>query len=296
VEEGDYYGAALALGSADVTLWQLVNAYRTLANGGKYSELRLTNGADTQKSMQVYSSEASFVISDILSDRASRSTTFGLENSLGTRYWSAVKTGTSKDMRDNWCIGFTDRYTIGVWVGNFDGSPMRDVSGVTGAAPVWMELVDFLHRHSASVPPPKPESVVPRQVEYENGIEAAREEFFVAGTQASMIAAKPAATARAGIAYPGNGTIIAIDPDMPAAVQRVRFLAAPQLAGQRWQLDGEVLGAPEEPVFWAPRPGHHDLVLIDAGGAELDRVRFEVRGAARSHDSASQARVATERS
>jgi penicillin-binding protein 1C len=85
VEEGDYYGAALALGSADVTLWQLVNAYRTLANGGKYSELRLTSDTDTQKPIQIYSPEASFVISDILSDRASRSTTFGLENSLATR-------------------------------------------------------------------------------------------------------------------------------------------------------------------------------------------------------------------
>ncbi len=113
VEEGDYYGAALALGSADVTLWQLVNAYRTLANGGKYSELRLTTDPNTQKSNQVYSPEASFIISDILSDRASRSTTFGLENSLATRYWSAVKTGTSKDMRDNWCVGYTDKFTVG---------------------------------------------------------------------------------------------------------------------------------------------------------------------------------------
>jgi penicillin-binding protein 1C len=124
--------------------------------------------------------------------------------------------------------------------------------------------------------------VVARQVEYEGGIEAAREEFFVAGTQADMIAAKPAATAHAAIAYPGNGTIIAIDPDMPAAVQRVRFLAAPQLAGQRWRLDGEALGMADEPVFWAPQPGHHDLVLVDAGGAELDRIRFEVRGASRT--------------
>ena len=145
VEEGDYYGAALALGSADVTLWQLVNAYRTLANGGKYSDLRLTTDADTQKSTRIYSPEASFVISDILSDRASRSTTFGLENSLATRYWSAVKTGTSKDMRDNWCVGYTDRFTVGVWVGNSSGAPMRDVTGITGAAPTWLNVMNYLH-------------------------------------------------------------------------------------------------------------------------------------------------------
>ena len=78
------------------------------------------------------------MISDVLSDRASRSTTFGLENSLATRYWSAVKTGTSKDMRDNWCVGYTDKFTVGVWVGNSSGAPMRDVTGITGAAPTWL--------------------------------------------------------------------------------------------------------------------------------------------------------------
>src|SRR5260370_40268224 len=77
-EEGDFYGAALALGSGDVSLWQLANVYRTLANGGQYSDLRLTIDAGTQSDTQrVYSSEAAFVISDILADRASRSAPFG---------------------------------------------------------------------------------------------------------------------------------------------------------------------------------------------------------------------------
>jgi penicillin-binding protein 1C len=279
--DGDYYGFSLALGSAEVSLWQLTNAYRALANDGRWSPLRLERALRTSAT-PLLDPASSWIVANMLSDPLARSVTFGLENPLASRHWAAVKTGTSKDMRDNWCVGFTDRYTIGVWVGNFDGSPMRDVSGVTGAAPVWMELVDFLHRHSASAAPAKPESVVAQQVEFENGIEAAREEFFLDGTQVNLIAAKPAATARAGIAYPGNGTIIAIDPDMPAAVQRVRFLAAPQVAGQRWELDGEMLGTPDEPVFWAPQPGHHDLILVDSGGAQIDRVQFEVRGALRT--------------
>ena len=63
-----------------------------------------------------------------------------------------MKTGTSKDMRDNWCIGFSRDYTVGVWVGNFEGDAMHDVSGVTGAAPVWREIMGALH--ATSVPAP----------------------------------------------------------------------------------------------------------------------------------------------
>jgi membrane carboxypeptidase/penicillin-binding protein PbpC len=96
------------------------------------------------------------VVSDILSDRAARTVTFGLDNYLNTPFWSAVKTGTSKDMRDNWCIGFSRRFTVGVWVGNFEGDSMHDVSGVTGAAPVWHDLMMALHARLPSTAPPLP--------------------------------------------------------------------------------------------------------------------------------------------
>jgi len=134
--EGDFYGPALALGSADVSLLELVNAYRTLANGGEWSGFRFAlpaygrpGGSPLRLPVQVFSREAAFLISHILSDREARSPTFGLENPLATRYWTAVKTGTSKDMRDNWCIGYSEKYTVGVWVGNFTGEPMWNVSG-----------------------------------------------------------------------------------------------------------------------------------------------------------------------
>ena len=187
VEEGDYYGAALALGSADVSLWQLVNAYRTLANGGRYSQLRLTTGADTHTSAQVYSPEAAFIISDVLSDRASRSTTFGLENSLATRYWSAVKTGTSKDMRDNWCVGYTDKFTVGVWIGNSSGAPMRDVSGITGAAPTWLNVMNYLYDRFGSGQIARPPQVAARAVTFPDAVEPPRLEWFVAGDPAAFI-------------------------------------------------------------------------------------------------------------
>ena len=111
-EAGDYYGPSLALGSADVSLWELTNAYRTLANGGKYSDIfiyRLISAVNGNP-RTVFSPEAVFIVSDILADREARSSTFGLENSLATKFWSAVKTGTSKDMRDNWCVGSLQIY------------------------------------------------------------------------------------------------------------------------------------------------------------------------------------------
>ena len=148
IKTDDYYGFSLALGSADVSLYELVNAYRTLADSGIWNPLRLTfdGVVDVNEERLIFSEETAFLISDILSDREARSYTFSLENPLSTKFRSAVKTGTSKDMRDNWCIGYSQKYTVGVWVGNFSGAPMWNVSGITGAAPVWLDVMNYLHR------------------------------------------------------------------------------------------------------------------------------------------------------
>ncbi|MCU0605679.1 MAG: hypothetical protein MUC33_23830, partial [Desulfobacterales bacterium] len=113
---GDFYGPSLALGTADVSLWELVNAYRTLANRGIHDEMALAPGpVAAAPPRRVFSPQAAFIISDILADREARAPTFRLENPLATRFWTAVKTGTSKDMRDNWCVGYSQRFTVGVW-------------------------------------------------------------------------------------------------------------------------------------------------------------------------------------
>ncbi|HMK43521.1 MAG TPA: penicillin-binding protein 1C, partial [Dissulfurispiraceae bacterium] len=99
LNDADYYGYALALGTVDVSLHELTNAFRTLANQGVWSPLSVEDGKRSGNTRTVMSSDAAFIVSDILSDRSARSLTFGLENPLATRYWTAVKTGTSKDMR-----------------------------------------------------------------------------------------------------------------------------------------------------------------------------------------------------
>ena len=264
VKDADYYGYALALGSPEVDLWSLTNAYRALANGGRASEARLLPGPGAAAS-SVIDPDAAFIVADILADRAARSVTFGLENPLATPFWSAVKTGTSKDMRDNWCVGFSQRFTVGVWVGNFDGRPMRGVSGVTGAAPVWLELMQALH----DTPGPAP--AAPSGVAWRHG------EWFIAGTAPAAAPAVDVAPTETRISYPGEGAILALDPDIPPAMQRV-FLNAAGASDAVWVLDGKRLGKADV-VAWAPVPGKHTLQLVaNSGGRVLDSVQFQVRG------------------
>ena len=225
-ESGDYYGYSLALGSADVTLLQLTNAYRTLANDGMWSQVRFVPGQGQAAPRRVVSAAASYIVSDILSDRTARALAFGLANPLETPFWTAVKTGTSKDMRDNWAIGFSRRFTVGVWVGNASGDPMHDVSGVSGAAPVWRDLMSHLHQRGriASEPPVPPAGVVAQDLRYEPAIEPARREVFVAGSERAVVqlAGRGAAMDLAPrIASPVPGSIIALDPDIPPANQRL---------------------------------------------------------------------------
>ncbi len=278
VEDGDFYGAAIALGSVDVTLWDLVGAYRTLANGGVWSPLGITRGSPgAPASRRIYSAAAAFIISDVLADRASRSETFGLENSLATRFWSAVKTGTSKDMRDNWCLGYTDRFTVGVWVGNVTGSPMRDVTGITGAAPVWLDVMNYLHERYDSGAPQPPAGLVSLRVSFPPSVEAARDEYFVRGTEPVR---NPAVLDedKLQIESPAQGSIIAIDPDIPSGLQRVSFEAGKRAAGAKWILDGRERCAASSACLWRPVPGTHTLALIGASGATIDEVTFKVRG------------------
>jgi penicillin-binding protein 1C len=264
LREASDYGPSLALGTADVTLWELTAAYRTLAAGGVTRALTL-RPRPSPEGPRAYSRQAAFVAADMLSDREARSSTFGLDSPLATRYWTAVKTGTSKDMRDNWCVGFSRRYTVGVWVGNFNGSPMWNVSGITGAAPAWLEIMNYLHAAEPSAPPRPPEGVV-----------RAGGEWYLAGTEP---AAPPAADApRPRLERPVPGTIVALDPDIPEGQQSLEF-AALGGRGLLFALDGRVLGPAGAPLDWEPRPGKHTLALIDESGRALDAAPFEVRGA-----------------
>ena len=277
-ESGDFYGPSLALGSADVSLWELVNAYRTLSNEGLWTDLRLIREKNiTTSSREVFSKEAAFLISDILSDRGARSLTFGLENPLATRFWTAVKTGTSKEMRDNWCIGYSNRYTVGVWVGNFTGEAMWNVSGITGAAPIWAEVMNFLHQKEGSVKSKPPASLMRSKVQYSKNGESREEEWFIQGTEPHLKHPRTGQYNRR-IVYPPSGAVIAWDPDIPPELQKVFFVSQTSEGSLQWILNGETMDRGGKMVSWAPKAGKYALALADPEGNILDSVYFEVRG------------------
>lgn len=278
-QDADFYGWSLALGSADVSLLDLANAYRTLANGGEQGSVSFVP-RPREARRKLLDARAVFIVADILSDRAARSTTFGLRNELATGFWSAVKTGTSKDMRDNWCVGFSNRYTVGVWVGNFDGRSMWDVSGVSGAAPVWRDLMDYLHREVPSRAPAAPAGVVQRTVAFSPAVEPARAEWFVRGSETARVEALAPSSRAPRILYPAERSLIALDPDIPDTLQRMDFRAQ-AAQGLRWRLDGADLGPGAQDLPWTPQAGEHELALVDGGGRSVAAVRFEVRGALR---------------
>ncbi|HTL01400.1 MAG TPA: penicillin-binding transpeptidase domain-containing protein, partial [Vicinamibacterales bacterium] len=142
-----YYGLGLTLGSAEVRLAELTASYSAFARGGRLLEATAVRAVDRghgreivpagASSARLISPRSAFWITDILSDPAAREFVFGRGGSLEFPFPVAVKTGTSQAYHDNWTVGYTREVTVGVWVGNFDRSPLTNSSGVTGAGPIF---------------------------------------------------------------------------------------------------------------------------------------------------------------
>lgn len=276
-EDGQYYGFSLALGSAEVTLLEQAAAYRSFALGGRWAPLRVREGDRHVAPRPVTSPQAAWIVSDMLADANARAVTFGLDSSLRLPFWAAAKTGTSKAMRDNWCVGYSDRFTVGVWVGNLEGDPMRAVSGTSGAAPVWRDVMLAIHSGAPGKAPPRPAGIEERRVTFTDRIEQPRREYFVAGTGMVQATLAPAAARRPRIVNPVAGSVYALDPDIPVDRQRLAVLVTGDVVGHKLVLDAKELGgADSRPVILAG-PGRHRLRLVDLGGRVVDQVLFTVR-------------------
>lgn len=155
VEPPGYYGLALTLGGGEVPLLEMTRAYATFANQGRRPRLTsvlkimdsrdnlfLDRGQEQIPAVNTLDPRIAHIITDILDDDSARAPAMGLNNSLNLPFSAAAKTGTTNDFRDNWTLGYTPGVVVGLWMGNSDGHPMRNSSGLLGAAPLWRRIIE----------------------------------------------------------------------------------------------------------------------------------------------------------
>ncbi|MGQ9665904.1 MAG: penicillin-binding protein 1C [Anaerolineae bacterium] len=199
-QSAERYGLSLTLGGGEVSLLELTRAYAGLAAGGRQVEIRAIERVEDADgnvlrrwqagpSAQVLSPQVSYLITDILSDAQARRLGFGATPWLRLDRPAAVKTGTTTDWRDNWTIGYTPDYVAGVWVGNADNSPMYGVSGVSGAGPIWHDVMMRIHQGRPRQEFSRPDGLMQVEVCAVSGLlpnpdcPHRRREWFIEGTQ-----------------------------------------------------------------------------------------------------------------
>ena len=198
-QDAEHYGLGLVLGNGEVSLFEAARAYAGLSRGGWLeplvpvvrawradgSELAVKGGPAPRRFAD---SRAAALVTHVLSDNSARARAFGVDNALRLPFPAAAKTGTSKGYSDNWTVGFTRERTVAVWAGNFDGTPMVQVSGITGAAPIFKRVMTRAMRGVQTAPLVDLEGLESRRVCPLSGkvagsfCPAAMDEYFLAGT------------------------------------------------------------------------------------------------------------------
>lgn len=251
------YGDGLALGNGELPLYELVQAYTVLARMGDYKPLSFIDGEYLGNgSHRVLSEDIASLIADILSDPGAREKEFGWDSILNFPCQTAVKTGTSSDYRDAWAVGFNDRYTVGIWVGNLDYARMSEVTGSTGAVLALRSVFNELNRNRDVRPLYFSGNLVKQKVCIESGLPAdnecdSRDEWFVPGTMP-----KGFETEKGGlrIRKPSPGLMLALDPRIPDEHEFFEFAINP-VAGVkqvRWYVNDQLVGKSEKTTFAWP--------------------------------------------
>jgi penicillin-binding protein 1C len=167
-DKPEQHGLGLTIGNAPVRLLELTNAYATLARGG----LQLPASLFPHEPIlphRVFGESEAWLIADILSDADARAPSFGRRGPLELPFRCAVKTGTSSDFHDNWCLGFTREFTVGVWAGNFDQTPLKGLSGVAGAGPIFHRTMLATHASTTAKWYDMPESITRIEIDPRTG-------------------------------------------------------------------------------------------------------------------------------
>lgn len=257
------YGDGLALGNGELTLYELVQAYTVIARMGDYKPLSYIDGEYlNNRSHRVISEDITSLIADIMSDPTAREKEFGLDSVLNFPYQTAVKTGTSSDYRDAWAVGFNDKFTVGVWIGNLDYSEMNEVTGSTGPALVLRSIFNELNKFREVRPLYFSKKLVKKRICIKTGhLEhdecEARDEWFISGTKP---AGKVQLTSDLRIRKPSNGLMLAMDPRIPDEHEYFEF-AITEVQGiknVRWFVNNKLIATTDGPKYnWKVSKGEY---------------------------------------
>lgn len=290
-----HYGLAVTLGSGEVTLLELTNAYAALARGGAYlpyqfahssvggvargkvsdglalaSRQNLSEVTGPRQPVVTNAHQYAAQVTSILSDENARLKAFGFNESMTIEgHDVAVKTGTSYQHRDNWTVGYTPSYAVGVWVGHADGSPMTNpdgtlpTTGASGAAPLWHAAMENLLRGKAAERFTLARAIIPTPSRHVASISAPRSNW--------------------GILNPVDNSTFRISEILPREHQKIRARVDVRASSDTppeltWYLDGRHLASTNasKPEVWlTPEPGRHRLRVESLTG-ENQEITFKV--------------------
>ncbi len=280
------FGPSIVLGGGEVRLLEITNAYSVLARGGTYipvSSIRRVVDArgnvlqryELPAAEEVFDPRIAYQITSILSDSKTRSAEFGPYTPLDLSRPAAAKTGTTDDNRDGWTIGFTPQLVTGVWVGNSDGSPTQNLTGMRGATPIWNAFMEAALADTRALEFARPRGMVEVEVCTQTGMLPTpycgdtHEEIFLSENTPTVVDS----TFVPFRVY--KGTNLRAGPNAPAMQTEVRvFMVVPE-AAQEW--------AKSEGVAIAPKAGQtgvpdDPVIILHPRDGDTVRSILEIRG------------------
>ncbi len=287
----EFYKEGLALGTGEVTLFEMVQAYSALANHGVFRPLTpLPQPPFIRENTPIYTEESASLIGNILSDPFARRREFGAGSVLNLPVQTAVKTGTSTDYHDAWVLGFNARYTVGVWMGNVDQTPMDGVTGSLGPALVLRGIFAELALHNPTPSLYLSPKLAPQEIctnpEQRSGDESCfpRTEYFSPGADFTTSEATVAPQTRLTLVRPTEGLQLAYDPRLPSDRQAFAFVVDGVTPNHKivWVLNGQLLASTQSGRFlWPVERGVYTLLAKEVDNEDnifaSDVVHFQVR-------------------